>query len=106
MESGSELDKPALVASLKRLATRADEFGRSSWLGPSRAELEKAIFGVEPLLSSSIDLGKDAEGLRQELQSSCRALLAKMKTTKVDAAQFDVDSRSIVQTCNRMLSLL
>ena len=106
MAIGNAMEKPALVASLRKLAARAEEFGRSSWTGPSRAELEKAIILLEPLLSNSMGLGEDVESSRQELQSSCRALLAKMKTAKVGTAQLDVDSQALTHACSRMLSVL
>jgi hypothetical protein len=100
------MEKPALVASLRKLAARADEFGRSSWTGPSRAELEKAIILVEPLLGNPTEFGEDVESLRQEVQSNCRALLAKLKTAKVNSTQLDVDSQALFHACNRMLSVL
>jgi len=106
MENSIAFDRPALVASLTRLSKRADEFGRSSWTGPSRAELEKALILVDPLLNHSIGTEEGIESARQEIQSICRALLAKMKTTNVNGAQFDVDSQHLVHACNRLLSLL
>jgi hypothetical protein len=95
-----------LAASLAALAVRADEFGRGSWTGPNRAALEKAIIRAEPLLDRSTGLGEEAESLRSLIQSACRALLAKMKTAKVEGAQFDADCLAIVQACHRLLSIL
>jgi hypothetical protein len=106
MESRNVQGKAMLAASLGALAARADEFGRGSWTGPGRAALERAIIGAAPLLDQPVGLGEEAERLRQLIEASCRALLAKMKTATVDGARFEVDCGVLVQACNSLLSLL
>ena len=104
MEIRNVEGKVMIVTSLAALAARADEFGKRPWTGPSRVALEKAIIRAEPLLDHPFGLEEEAEGLRQILRSNCRDLLAKMKTAKVDSAQFDVDCEVIVKACNKLLS--
>ncbi len=106
MESRNVQGKAMLAGSLAALAARANEFGRGSWTGPGRAALERTIIRAAPLLDQPIGLGDEAESLRQLIEASCRALLAKMKTARVDGARFDVDCEVVVQACNRLLSLL
>ncbi len=100
------MDNKALAKVVSLLQARAGELGRGRWSGPARAALEKAILFCEPVLSENTLLDRDADGLRQEIQFRCRDLLAKMKTTKLEVAHFNVETRALSDACSRLLSAL